>query len=434
MMQKLEIESPPAKAGEIQVVVLDTPQSLQSIGRILNLKGDISSSLGSPSGSRGGSPTARVRRGSKGGSPTARQADKNYFEKFSGDKPPESYSPVQSPSRRREEEDNHGLQSVSTEVSGMTIPSLRPEMCVTPLMVAFQEKYEISQALGRGAFGQVSLATCLATGEKLAAKQVETEDRKTFELFQNEFEIAKRLKHPNIVKVCDMFVNDKICYLVMDLCTGGDLVQFIQNHEECLMSTRMYFPPPLDILARLLWQMLQSIRYIHHYEIVHRDIKMENFLLAQEDEDNPQVKLIDFGFAQTLKAGEVLSRRAGTAGYRAPEVLRGSGYGFPCDAWSMGVCAYMVFTGAFPIPLSKMEKHKSKDPKELLRQELLLTEEHQISYKESSFSIPKEGMDMLKKLLQKDPSARSSPKQILSSDKWLRSEGRGKSNCCCTVS
>jgi serine/threonine protein kinase len=216
----------------------------------------------------------------------------------------------------------------------------------------------------------------------------------------------------------------------MDLCTGGDLIQFVMSHETYEMRTPMYFPPSKARLAGLLWQMLHSIRYIHHYGIVHRDIKRDNFLLAKQmkGDDIPDIKLIDFGLAKFLKPGELVTDLIGTAGYMAPEVLRGGGYGFPCDAWSMGICAYMLLTGNSPIVVSN--KEESKDPKALLR----LTEETEISYKHASFSNPKEGLDLVKDLLQKDPLIRASPKQILSRDAWLRAARKGEQNCCCTVS
>jgi serine/threonine protein kinase len=291
----------------------------------------------------------------------------------------------------------------------------------------FHEKYAISEVIGTGAFGEVSIATCTTTGEKLAVKQVQTEKKDVLAMFQNEFDIAKRLQHRNIVKVYDMFVNDATCYLVMDLCTGGDLVQYIESHEDhdC-KGQEVYCPPSADTLASLLSQMLQSICYLHHYKIVHRDIKLENFLFAREGESRPEVKLIDFGFAAMLKPGQVLRDCIGTAGYIAPEVFTDSGYGLPCDAWSMGVCVYLLFTGFFPIP----DVDKTID-KEVMRR---LTEENEIQFESPEFKIPHQGMDMLKKLLQKDASARSTPKEILKSDSWLRSQGRGKANGCCVVS
>mmetsp|Transcript_29684 Transcript_29684/g.47820 ORF Transcript_29684/g.47820 Transcript_29684/m.47820 type:complete len:396 (+) Transcript_29684:59-1246(+) len=394
MMHKDEHEHPPA-ADEHPVALeivdeLDSPAE-SSLGRVLN------SAFGengkpSPSGSRTSSPTRRRA---------------------------EQYSPSASPKRNRKTDE----ESVTTGISGLTVPSLRPEVAVTQSMIKLSEKYDISEKLGKGGFGEVSLATCTATGEKLAAKLVRADDSDKFGMFKNEFEIAKRLQHPNIVKVHDMLINDQLCYLVMDLCTGGDLVQFVQSHEEWIMKTRVYTPPEGHVLAKLLWQMLQSVRYLHHHNIVHRDIKMENFLLNSSS--CGVLKLIDFGFAKILEKGQVLKDVCGTPGYIAPEVLERAGYGLSCDGWSLGVCAYLLFTSEFPIP-----SQKDWSNEELLKQ----TKEHEIVYKSSALTtIPAEGKTVLKMLLQKDPSNRASPKQILSTDRWLRTAGRGKNDCCCTI-
>lgn len=92
--------------------------------------------------------------------------------------------------------------------------------------------------------------------------------------------------------------------------------------------------------------MLSAITYIHNHGIVHRDLKLENFLFVGEDEDSELV-LIDFGLSHYFKPQEVLHSAVGTPYYVAPEVLDGN-YDSKCDVWSIGVIAFMLLSGTPP--------------------------------------------------------------------------------------
>ena len=86
--------------------------------------------------------------------------------------------------------------------------------------------------------------------------------------------------------------------------------------------------------ARLVKQMLSSVRYIHNKGIIHRDLKLENFLF-RETEAGSELVMIDFGLSKHFSFGEVQHEAVGTPYTVAPEVIRGS-YDERCDVWAIG--------------------------------------------------------------------------------------------------
>merc|ERR1719230_500696 len=99
--------------------------------------------------------------------------------------------------------------------------------------------------------------------------------------------------------------------------------------------------------------MLLAINYLHSRDIVHRDIKLENFLY--EHKDSEHLKLIDFGFSKIWQPNTKMAASCGTLAYVAPEVLRQS-YTSKCDMWSFGVTIFIVLLGY--LPFSGPESHQ----------------------------------------------------------------------------
>jgi calcium/calmodulin-dependent protein kinase I len=87
---------------------------------------------------------------------------------------------------------------------------------------------------------------------------------------------------------------------------------------------------------------MSAIQYLHHHNIVHRDVKPENILYRSKEED-ANVVLVDFGIAKHVSNDEeVLTSVAGSLGYAAPEILAKQGHGKAVDIWSIGVICYTV--------------------------------------------------------------------------------------------
>lgn len=108
---------------------------------------------------------------------------------------------------------------------------------------------------------------------------------------QTEIEILKTLDHPNVVKLIDVYEDEKHICLVMELMEGGELFDQILS-KECFLEEE----------ARVACKvMINAIKYCHEHEIVHRDIKPENLLLKSGDAGLESLKIADFGLARLLK-------------------------------------------------------------------------------------------------------------------------------------
>jgi serine/threonine protein kinase len=158
-------------------------------------------------------------------------------------------------------------------------------------------------------------------------------DPEFVEELKNEIEILRQLDHPHIVRAIETFENRNQIFIVMELCSGGDLYTRDPYTEE--------------EAARIVHAILSAISYMHSMKIAHRDLKYENILFVSK-EPSASVKLIDFGLSKAYGSNQCdLTEGVGTIYSMAPEVLTGK-YTQQADMWSVGVVAFMLLSSQMP--------------------------------------------------------------------------------------
>jgi len=203
--------------------------------------------------------------------------------------------------------------------------------------------YDLQEELNEGAYGVVYKAIHKESGAERAVKRIEKskwcpeENQKILD----EFNVLKGLDHPNILKMYELFEEEKHFYIVTEICKGGDLLDELEELEG---DTGAFQERDAAILVT---QVLSSINYCHKNNIVHRDLKPENILLEQNKALH-EIKLIDFGFAVPCDENMTMCEQKGTAAYMSPQAMLEEPYGQKCDVWAVGVIAYIVLAGFNP--------------------------------------------------------------------------------------
>ena len=199
------------------------------------------------------------------------------------------------------------------------------------------DKYEIIREIGSGGFSKCLLVKNKITKVNYACKELQKKSVSDYDGLMREVNLMIKLDHPNIIKLYEYYENDKNIYLIMELCTGGELFdRIVENTENGIQYTEKQ-------AANLFRQMMDAINYCHKNGIVHRDLKPENLLFLNKDQNSP-IKVIDFGMSKRFTAEKYMNEKVGTAYYISPEVLKGK-YDEKCDIWSAGVILYIIICG-----------------------------------------------------------------------------------------
>jgi len=200
------------------------------------------------------------------------------------------------------------------------------------------------KVLGTGLNGCVYLATSIQDGTEVAIKPYASVgiNKEEQRVLRNEVEIFLSMDHPHIARLINVYEEPERLMLVMEVCKGGEIFEWISANGVDEKKA-----------ADLVFQMLLSVNYLHDRQIVHRDLKLENFLF--ETKAYEYVKLIDFGMARYWSNNRNMKLACGTVGYVAPECLN-EDYTIKCDMWAMGVITYVLLCGDMPFKGSEPEQ------------------------------------------------------------------------------
>jgi len=202
------------------------------------------------------------------------------------------------------------------------------------------------------------------------------------------YTVLRRISHTNIVRFRDLKKSASHFYLVLEFCAGGDLSEFLRERGKVAEETARKF----------LTQIAAGICMLHRENVLHRDLKPQNILLSSADDD-PILKIADFGFARALQPQDMAATVCGSPLYMAPEILRHEPYDAKADLWSVGAILYELLLGRPPF--------SGANPMQLLAN---IEKSERVNFDGSQVSP--EGQDFLSCLLNRSPASRLSSKQF----------------------
>jgi len=248
------------------------------------------------------------------------------------------------------------------------------------------DDYHLIQQIGEGSFGRVYKARRKYTGRLVAIKLINKLGQSKDDLlsFKREIEILKKVNHPHVMRMLNIFETDTDFCLVSEL-ARGDLFQIIDDNQTL----------PEQILKSIALQLVSALAYLHKNRIIHRDMKPQNILIGARG----TVKLCDFGFARALSYTTLfLNSIKGTPLYMAPELVQEQHYDEKIDAWSLGVILYELYYGQPPFYTNSIYK--------LIQ--MIVNDDIQWPGEISS-----DFKDFLLRMLQKNPENRASCEELL---------------------
>lgn len=259
-------------------------------------------------------------------------------------------------------------------------------------------QYDFIKQIGSGSFSEVWLALHKISGLQVAIKIVkkltlESEQSRT--RFTREVSLMKQIDHPFVTHFFEFFEDSDNYYMVLEYVEHGNMLDFINTQGRLSeIQARHYFS-----------QITCVLEYLHKEKFIcHRDLKAENILLDKYG----NIRITDFGLSNVFSETEPnLSTACGSPAYAAPEMIKGEPYTNAADIWSVGVLLYSMVAGQLPFDDS--------DTQRLL--EKIVYNDVQIPH---FFSLPL--IDLIKKILSKDPKSRSTIEDIKSHIWFSQSE------------
>lgn len=200
-------------------------------------------------------------------------------------------------------------------------------------------RYRVEARIASGGMSTVYRALDLRLDRPVALKVMDSRyagDRQFLTRFQREARAIARLKDPGLVAIYDQGEDPARPYLVMEFVDGGTLRELLAERG----------PMPPHAMVAVLRPVLSGLGVAHRAGLVHRDVKPENVLIAEDGE----VKLVDFGLVRAIAEAGITSTSVilGTAAYLSPEQVEGAPTGARSDVYAAGIMSFELLTGATP--------------------------------------------------------------------------------------
>eukprot|EP01084_Bolivina_argentea_P029429 54654_1 len=274
----------------------------------------------------------------------------------------------------------------------------------------FNTKYKLGKHIATGTFATVKNCIRISDGHQFAVKIVKKSEctKNELSLLRDEIDIYSSLNHPHIITLADVYENDIMVEMVLELCNNYSLSDIARTCFQCRVTE--------SDCSHIVQIIGNTLKYLHSKQIVHRDLKPENILFTKAN----VLKITDFGsaftttnrskylnhsFSRLPSPSFRMNTMIGTPNYVAPEILQGLEYSYRVDYWSLGVVLFECIAGYHPFSTRKTRKSIGK------LYEVIIAGKYKM---ESVWdSIDNDATDLVKKLLCVDPKERITVDQLL---------------------
>jgi serine/threonine-protein kinase len=204
---------------------------------------------------------------------------------------------------------------------------------------ALEGRYQVLTELGRGGMGIVYQAYDKQLKEQVAIKLLSpllSTDHDALERLTREVSLARRVTHPNVIRIHDLSEVNGLHYVSMEYFGGTNLKEHLKRSG------------PLSFLSayQILSQICDGLEAAHSQGVVHRDLKSQNVMVGSSG----QIKIIDFGLARSvhLEGMTATGLIMGTPEYMAPEQVSGKHVDERADIYALGIILFEMLTGRVP--------------------------------------------------------------------------------------
>ncbi|XP_076453647.1 uncharacterized protein LOC143288875 [Babylonia areolata] len=252
-------------------------------------------------------------------------------------------------------------------------------------------EYEKLRLLGSGSYGKAWLVRCRSKKKQAVLKEIKLDSLSDKEMEQAllEVKILAKCRHVNIISYCEAFVSACRLHIVMEFAESGDLQKKIVEQRGIYFKTETI----LDWFIQICF----ALKYLHSENILHRDLKPQNLFLTSDG----VVKVGDFGIARILQdTGDHAVTAIGTPYYISPEICQRQPYDNKSDMWSAGCVLYELCCLRVPFQAPNLP--------------LLVLNILQGGYDPIPSECGAVLEDLVRVLLNADPSQRPTAQQVLS--------------------
>ncbi|KRX06846.1 Protein kinase-like domain [Pseudocohnilembus persalinus] len=245
-----------------------------------------------------------------------------------------------------------------------------------------------NDVIGEGHFAKVYSVQGVYDQKNYALKAINIEQTG---FNDNEFRIQSSFNHENICKFYDIFQSNNKVYLVLEKADGGTLSEYMKKNNEITPQN----------VNKIMIQILKAICYIHKKNYLHKDLKPENIVFKNDNEQNLDLMLIDFGLAANIDS---IHTNSGTPGFAAPEIYPNSQLKIneKADIYSIGAIYHQLLLG------QSQFQYQTREQLSYLNANNEINWERQIYQK-----LSKRTLTILKNMLLTDPEKRLSADKLL---------------------